>query len=91
MLFKKIIQLYTDYISLDYKKKLHAGELLGESVRRLLPFLSHVIYYENYNENKKYLVKLEDIYNKSLILEKEYHEKLVDPDNSDFMGGIWGF
>ena len=160
MLFKKIIQPYIDYISLDYYKKLRAGELLGESARlllqidkkelenesalqrnylmrkiagdllrqvqdmahtkqydcapelreytylalylaydycefkpdrRLLPFLSHVIYYEKYNDSKKYLIELEDIYNKSLILEREYSKNLIDPDNSVFTGDIWGF
>jgi hypothetical protein len=50
--------------------------------RRLIPFITHVMYYEEYEKNKEYLEKLNSIYNQSLILEKKYIDDLIARGNS---------
>lgn len=59
--------------------------------RRLLPFLARVIYYETYGDDDIRLRELEELYGRSLDLEKKHHERLVDSGCLDFPGDIWGF
>ena len=59
--------------------------------RRLLPFLAHVLYYENFNNDKSESIRLKDIYENSLKLEKKYIEKLLISDRPVYDVSIWGF
>ncbi|MFC1616384.1 hypothetical protein ACFL21_04535 [Patescibacteria group bacterium] len=59
--------------------------------RNLIPFLTRVIYYERFNDNKDYSKKLKKIYKKCVELEKEYLDKMINDENSIFRGDIWGF
>lgn len=59
--------------------------------RRLLPFLAHVMYYENYNEDKFELRRLKGIYEHSLKLEKKYIDKLLISERPGYDTDIWGF
>lgn len=59
--------------------------------RKLLPFLAHVLYYEEYNKNKDYYNQLKELYQQSLNLEKKYLENLTNSDNPVYATDIWGF
>lgn len=59
--------------------------------RKLLPFLAHVLYYEEYKTNKDYYKQLKELYQQSFNLEKKYLENLTNSDNPVFATDIWGF
>jgi hypothetical protein len=60
MLFDKIIQNYTEYIKLDYYKKLHAGELLAESAKLLLDIDNEVLNNETVLQRNYFMKKIAD-------------------------------
>ena len=59
--------------------------------RRLLPFLARVIYCETQHGDSARLRGLQEIYDRSLELEKQYHGRLITSSCLDVPGDIWGF
>ncbi|MBK7667157.1 MAG: hypothetical protein IPJ32_07240 [Sphingobacteriaceae bacterium] len=78
-----------DYIYLAYYLAYEVCEKKAD--RRLLPFLAHILYYENFNTDKAEFLRLKEIYNHSLKLEQKYIENLLNTDRPEYNTSIWGF